>query len=197
MRKLSLPLGLVLALAPGLAMAHPGAEHVHGAVEGFLHPFGGLDHVLAMVAVGIFAAQLGGRALWLVPAAFVGTMAAAGALGMSGVALPHVEIGIALSVVALGAAVALNLHIPTSIAAGLAGVFAIFHGYAHGAEMPASLSGLGYATGFICATAILHAIGIGLVVLLTRREWTASPVAVRVVGGVVAIAGAALLTGVA
>ena len=194
-RKLALGLALVLAMAPGAAMAHPGADHVHDAVQGFLHPFNGLDHMLAMVAVGVFAAQLGGRALWLVPAAFVGAMALAGALGMSGVPLPSKEIGIALSVVAIGAAVALKLHIPTSIAALLAGVFAIFHGYAHGAEMPASLSGLGYGVGFVGATALLHAIGIGIVVALTRMEWKISPAAVQGLGAVVALAGAVMLAG--
>lgn len=186
---------MTLTLAPSLAMAHPGADHVHGAVQGFLHPFGGLDHLLAMIAVGMFAAQLGGRALWIVPAAFVGTMAAAGALGMSGVPVPHVEIGIALSVVALGAAVALRLHVPTLLAATLAGIFALFHGYAHGAEMPATMSGLAYGAGFVAATALLHAIGIGTVIAITAPHTQFSQTAVRVLGVLVACAGSVLLTG--
>ncbi len=192
-RKLAIGLALVLALAPGIATAHPGADHVHGAVFGFLHPLGGIDHVLAMVAVGIFAAQLGGRALWLVPTAFVATMAVAGALGMTGVVLPHVEIGIALSVIALGAAVALRINVSTVAAAAVAGIFAVFHGYAHGAEMPASLSGIGYGLGFLAATVRLHLVGIGLFMLLTRPQHRFNQIAVRALGVIVAFAGAALL----
>ena len=150
-----------LALAPTLAFAHPGHEGA-GLIHGFLHPLGGFDHIIAMVAVGLLAARLGGRALWLVPASFVVTMAVAGVAGSAGVGLPYVETGIALSVVALGAIVALRLTMPVAAAMGLVAFFAIFHGYAHGAEMPETASGLAYGLGFVTATALLHGIGIGL-----------------------------------
>ena len=141
----------VITLAPGVAAAHPGlAACPRRNRPASLHPLGGIDHILAMIAVGVFAAQLGGRALWLVPAAFVATMAAAGVLGMAGIALPYTEIGIALSVIALGAAVAFRVKVPTTIAMAMVALFAIFHGYAHGAEMPETLSGLGYGLGFVC-----------------------------------------------
>ena len=114
-------LAVFLALT-GSALAHPGHGDATGFAHGFMHPLGGLDHVLAMVAVGLFAAHLGGRALWLVPATFVAVMALGGALGMAGVGLPFVETGIAVSVVVLGLAVALRLSIPTLAAMALAGV---------------------------------------------------------------------------
>src|SRR6185369_10252225 len=110
---------------------------------------------------------LGGRALWLVPTAFVTTMAVAGVLGMAGIALPYTELGIALSVIALGAAVALRIKVPTTIAMAVVALFAIFHGYAHGTELPETLSGLGYGLGFVAATALLHLAGIVGFMLLT------------------------------
>jgi urease accessory protein len=182
----------IAVLVPGVAMAHPGLPHVHDAVTGFVHPLTGIDHILAMIAVGVFAAQLGGRALWLVPAAFVTTMAAAGLLGMAGVPLPFVEIGIALSVIALGAAVAFRIKLPVTIAMTVVGLFAIFHGYAHGVEMPETLSELGYGLGFVVATALLHLVGIAGFLLLNRAS-KAGELAVRCLGGVAACAGVALL----
>jgi urease accessory protein len=140
-------LGGLLALMPQLAFAHAGHGDASGFAQGFMHPVGGLDHILAMIAIGAFAALLGGRALWAVPASFVAMMAAGGALGMAALDLPFVEIGIAFSVVVLGAAVALNLSMPLSAAISLAGFFAVFHGFAHGAEMPTGASGLSYAGG--------------------------------------------------
>ena len=151
-----------LALLPTAALARPGIGHPHGFVHGFAHPLGGLDHVLAMVAVGLFAWQLGGRALWLVPATFVLVMALGGALGIAGVAVPGVEIGIVASVIVLGAIVALRVKTPLAIATGLVALFAIFHGHAHGTEMPLDASGAVYAAGFLLATALLHAAGIAL-----------------------------------
>jgi urease accessory protein len=150
-----------LALAPTLASAHPGHEGA-SLVHGFLHPLGGVDHIIAMVAVGLLAARLGGRALWLVPASFVAAMAAAGFAGMAGVELPYVETGIAVSIVALGAVALLPVALPIAAAMGLVAFFAIFHGYAHGAEMPETMSGLAYGAGFVAATALLHGVGIGL-----------------------------------
>lgn len=145
----------------GVAHAHTnGLPHMDFAV-GLSHPFSGLDHILAMVAVGLWAAQLGGRALWLVPLTFVLTMAAGGALGFMGMPLPHVELGIAGSVLVLGGLVACSSRLPLAASMGLVGVFAIFHGYAHGAEMAAEASAVWYSLGFMLATAILHSIGIG------------------------------------
>src|SRR5207244_3981661 len=137
-------------LVPTLAFAHAGpAGHTHDLVSGFAHPIGGLDHLLAMVAVGMLAAQLGGRALWLVPASFVAMMAAAGFAGMAGVHLPLAEAGIVLSIILLGAVVALRLTMPVAAAMALVAFFAIFHGYAHGLETPETASGLLYGLGFL------------------------------------------------
>jgi urease accessory protein len=160
-RRVLLPLATAfLALAPAAAWAHPGHDGA-GLVHGFMHPLGGIDHIIAMVAVGVMAARLGGRALWLVPASFVGAMAAAGFAAGSGMALPYVETGIALSVVVLGAAALLGVAMPLAAAMGLVAFFAVFHGYAHGLEMPETAAGLAYGAGFVAATAVLHAVGIG------------------------------------
>jgi urease accessory protein len=150
-----------LAFAPAVAFAHPGHDGA-SLVSGFLHPLGGVDHIIAMVAVGLLAARLGGRALWLVPASFVATMAAAGVAGMAGMGLPYVETGIALSVVVLGVVAVFGLAMPVAVAMGLVAFFAVFHGYAHGIEMPETVSGLAYGAGFVVATALLHGFGIGL-----------------------------------
>jgi urease accessory protein len=180
-------------LLPTAALAHPG-HGADGFAHGFAHPLGGLDHVLAMIAVGLYAALLGGRALWLVPASFVGMMAAGGALGMAGIALPFTEIAIALSVVALGLAVTLRVNLPVAAAMALAGAFAIFHGHAHGAEMPADATGLSYAAGFLFATALLHGAGIALGVAAGRLAgWRVAQAA----GGAIALAGVALLVAAA
>jgi urease accessory protein len=148
-------------LAPTLASAHPGHEGA-SLVHGLMHPLGGVDHIIAMVAVGLLAARLGGRALWLVPASFVVAMAAAGLAGMAGLVLPYAETGIAISVVVLGAIAVFGLAMPVAAAMGLVAFFAVFHGYAHGIEMPETASGLAYGAGFVTATALLHAVGIGL-----------------------------------
>jgi urease accessory protein len=187
----------LLAAMSSVALAHPGHGDAGGLAHGFLHPLGGLDHVLAMVAVGLFAAHLGGRALWLVPATFVAVMALGGALGMAGTGLPFVETGIALSVVVLGLAVALRISVPTLAAMALVGFFAIFHGYAHGAEMPVDASGASYAAGFLAATALLHGAGIALGIAVARLGEFAGRRSVQVAGGAMALAGVAILVGVA
>ena len=174
-------------LVPGAALAHTGHGSVDGLAHGFTHPFGGLDHLLAMFAVGPFAVRLGGRALWLVPAAFVGMMALGGIVGFEGLELPFVEIAIALSVVAIGIAVATGYVPPVKGAAAFVGFFAVFHGYAHGAELPEGASGLGYAAGFLAATALLHAAGIA--------AGLAGPRLLRAGGVAVALAGAVLVAG--
>jgi urease accessory protein len=184
----------VLFSLTGAALAHTGAGGTSGFTHGFMHPLGGLDHVLAMVAVGLYAALLGGRALGLVPATFVGAMAAGGALGMAGLALPYGEVGIALSVIALGLAVALRISLPVLLATGLAGLFAIFHGHAHGAEMP-DASGLTYAAGFMLATALLHGVGIALGLAAGRLSERGGWRAAQAAGGAMAFAGVAILLG--
>lgn len=183
---------LALASATAPALAHTGHGDVSGFVAGFLHPVGGLDHVLAMVAVGLFAAHLGRRALWAVPAAFVALMAVGAALGMNGVGVPHVETGISLSVIVFGAMLALGLTLPVGVAMGLVGFFAIFHGHAHGAELPAGASGAAYAAGFLLATAALHGAGVGVGIAAGHL---ASMRAVRFGGAAMAAAGVGLLSG--
>jgi len=187
----------VIALAPTAAMAHTGHGDASGFMHGFIHPVGGLDHVLAMVTVGLFAYQLGGRARLLVPASFVLVMALGGMLAMAGMTVPFVETGIALSVLVLGGIVALRLNAPVAIAMGLVGLFAIFHGYAHGAEMPVDASGAAYAAGFLAATALLHAAGLATGALISRIAATRGRLAYQLGGGAVALAGIALLAGIA
>lgn len=178
----------------GSAFAHTGHGDASGFTHGFMHPVGGLDHVLAMVAIGLYAALLGKRALWLVPAAFVAVMALGAAAGVAGYPLPYVEIGIALSVVMLGLAVALRINLPSLAAMALVSSFAIFHGHAHGTEMPQNLSGYEYAAGFLLATALLHCAGIVLGLLVGRLSETSGRRFAQATGGAIALAGLALLT---
>jgi urease accessory protein len=151
--------GLILAAGSAPAIAHPG--HDFAFASGLMHPLGGLDHMLAMAAVGAWALQIGGRAVWAVPLAFVAAMVLGAVAGMAGMAVPGVELGIAASVVTLGAVVALGLKPGVPAAAALVGLFAVFHGVAHGAEIPAGADALGYVGGFALATLALHAAGIG------------------------------------
>jgi urease accessory protein len=146
---------------PSFAQAHPGLPgHVHGFANGLVHPLTGLDHICAMIAVGLWAAQRGGRALWLVPLTFVLAMTAGSALGMAGVSLPFVETGIIASVLILGVLIAASVRLPLAVSGLIVDVFALFHGQAHGLEMPGNASGLAYGAGFILATAGLHLLGI-------------------------------------
>jgi urease accessory protein len=190
-----LAVAAALVLLPGAALAHSGHGDAAGFTHGFMHPLGGLDHVLAMVAVGLYAALLGGRALWLVPATFVAVMALGGAAGVAGYALPYTEIGIALSVVVLGVAVALRVSLPTLAAVALVGVFAVFHGHAHGAEMPQDLSGYEYAAGFLAATALLHGAGIAVGLGIGKLSELGGRRVAQAAGGAVALAGVVLLVG--
>jgi urease accessory protein len=191
-------LAAALVLVPSLALAHPGLPgHSHDVANGFLHPLAGIDHVLAMVAVGLLAAQLGGRALWLVPASFVAAMAAAGLAGMAGVRLPMTEVGIAASVVVLGGMVALRLAMPVAAAVTLVGFFAMFHGYAHGIETPETASGLLYGLGFVGATALLHGLGIGIGLAFGRLDGAVGRNLVRVAGSLAAMIGVVMLASAA
>lgn len=174
----------------GVAQAHSvGLPHMDFST-GLAHPLNGLDHILAMLAVGLWAAQLGGRALWLVPVSFVLTMAAGGALGLYGVALPYVELGIASSVLVLGVCVASAWAVPLAVSMSVVVIFAIFHGYAHGAEMAVEASALWYSLGFMLASAALHASGIGIALAAkqygARRE-------LRISGALIAASGIWLL----
>lgn len=172
------------------AFAHTGVGDTAGLLHGFLHPIRGVDHVLAMIAVGLFAALLRGRALWLVPVSFVTMMAVSGTLAMTGVRLPLGEFGVGLSVAALGAVIAFRVDMPVAAAMAFVGFFAIFHGYVHGAEMPETASGLQYGIGFLLATALLHACGVGLGVTLgalgevSRRRIMRSAGAAMVLAGI-------------
>jgi urease accessory protein len=191
-----LQLALLAAfLAPTAALAHTGVGHASGFMHGFMHPLGGLDHQLAMILVGIFAYQLGGRALWLVPLTFVGVMALGGFLGVAGVRVPFIEAGIALSVIVLGAIVAFGARIPVAVAMGIVGLFAIFHGHAHGSEMPLDASGVAYGLGFMLATAILHAVGIGIGFLIGMTSKSLGNNVYRLAGGLASLAGIAILVG--
>jgi urease accessory protein len=193
-RLLWLAAALLTATAT-VAHAHTGIGSTAGFAHGFSHPLGGIDHVLVMVAVGLFAAQLGGRALWLIPLSFVSVVAFGGACGMAGIGLPFVEIGIGLSVIILGLAVAFGFRIPTAAAMALVGLFAIFHGHAHGTEMPESASGLVYGIGFVLATALLHALGTGIGVIFDRTDAAIGRRALQITGGAMAMAGVAIFAG--
>jgi urease accessory protein len=168
-----------------------------GIFAGLLHPILGMDHLLAMVSVGLLSAQMGGKAIWTVPVTFVSVMAVGGIVGLAGVPLPFVEIGIALSVVALGVALVAPRKLPVSLAMAFVGLFAIFHGHAHGAELPelseTVVDVIAYVFGFLLATATLHLIGalIGQMVLGTQR----GAMLLRVSGALIAAAGIFILFG--
>ncbi len=179
---------------PAAALAHTGHAQDAGFAHGFAHPLGGVDHVLAMVAVGLWAAQMGGRALWALPAAFVGSMLVAGVLGLMGVAVPLVEPGIVGSVVALGALIAFRPALPLAACAALTAAFAVFHGYAHGAEMPEAADPAMYGLGFALATALLHGAGIAAIALVQRTAQAAvGRIATQGAGALVGFGGVALI----
>ncbi|MBB2830099.1 UNVERIFIED_ORG: urease accessory protein [Rhizobium esperanzae] len=188
-------LALAAAALPAVAFAHPAVGEAARFTHGFAHPLSGLDHVLAMVMVGVLAFQLGGRALCLLPATFVMVMAFGGALGVAGVNVPFVETGIALSVIVLGAVVALNVKAPLAAALGMVGFFAIFHGHAHGSEMPEDAAGAAYAAGFMIATGLLHIAGLALGYVIGRAGENRSVLVTRMAGGVAAISGLGILAG--
>lgn len=163
----------VLLVLPSLAFAHPGHDGPHDFEwdfsNGFAHPLTGLDHLLAMVAIGLWAGQLGGRARWLIPGAFVGIMTLGAVLARAGAVIPGVEQMIAASVVVLGLLIATAARLPLAAGMGVAALFALFHGFAHGAEMPATAATLSFGAGFVLATVLLHAAGLGFGWLAARR----------------------------
>jgi urease accessory protein len=187
-------LAVLLALGATPALAHVGEGAVGGFVSGFSHPIFGWDHVVAMVAVGLWGAFLGVPAIWLLPVVFPLVMAFGGALGIIGVPLPAVETGIAASAVVLGLVVAFQARPPLWVAAVVVGIFAIFHGHAHGTELPQAVSPLTFAIGFVLATGLLHLLGIAFGLLV---RWPAGKVAVRAGGAAIALTGMAFLTGFA
>lgn len=193
MKRAIIILAAASVLTPVAALAHTGAGDTHGVVHGFMHPVTGLDHVLAMVAVGILAALLGGRAIWLVPASFVALAAVGGLLGVQGVLVPFVEFGISASVVLLGLAIALQARLPLGWTVGLVGLFGLYHGYAHGAEMPADASGFAYGAGFLAATAMLHIAGIGLGLGIAHMARRSATRFAQAGGTAIALAGIVLL----
>lgn len=173
-------------LAPLAASAHQESGQAAGFLAGLSHPVSGLDHVLAMVAVGLWGAVLGAPAIWVLPVAFPLVMAFGGLMGLMGFAVPGVEVGIALSALVLGAAVLFEVRPPLWLAAVLVACFALFHGHAHGRELPEGTSALLYSFGFVMATGLLHAVGILIGVL---HRWPAGRHAVRLAGGGVSLAG--------
>jgi len=182
-----------LAIFAGVANAHQGAGISGGFVSGFIHPIMGWDHVVAMVAVGLWGAFLGYPAIWILPVVFPLVMAFGGALGVMGVPIPAIEIGIATSAIVLGGMVAFAARPPIWIAAVIVGAFAIFHGHAHGTELPRAANALAYSVGFVLATGLLHLSGIAFGTLV---RWPVGRIAVQTGGGIIALAGVGFLTGI-
>ncbi len=185
----------LLSLIPAAVFAHPGhgIAAPHDVLHGFMHPLHGADHLLAMVAVGLWAAQRSGRARWALPAAFVGAMIVGFVLGTGGIALPGAELAIAASVLVLGGVVALAVRMPAIGAATLVAAFALFHGHAHGVELPAAMAGAGFGAGFAASTALLHGAGIALALGVRTAVATRTLVAERLIGAGIAAAGIVLL----
>lgn len=180
------PFWLLLALLPSIALAHAQVGTADGFVTGFMHPVLGPDHLIAMVAVGLWGAQLGSPAIWLLPITFPLVMALGAMLGAVGVSVPSVEVGIAVSAIALGVMVASAARPPFGLAMTIVGVFAIFHGHAHGTELPAAVNPLAYGVGFVVATGLLHLTGILFGLLIA---WPLNGRAVRLCGGSIAVGG--------
>ena len=176
----------LLMLVPTLVLAHQEAGQVTGFVSGLEHPISGMDHVVAMIAVGLWGAVLGPPAIWVLPVAFPMMMAFGGFMGLLGIPVPSIEIGIAVSAIVLGAMVLIQARPPLWVAAILVAIFAIFHGYAHGRELPAGANALLYSLGFVVATGLLHLVGI---LLGEAHRWALGRQIVRAAGGGIAVAG--------
>jgi urease accessory protein len=183
---------LLFITLPGIALAHAPEGAGGGFMTGFLHPILGFDHLIAMVAVGLWGAFLGDRAIWILPIVFPTIMAVGAAIGIMGLEIPLVEFVIALSGVVLGILIAVRVRAPLAIAMVLVGIFGIFHGYAHGLEMPEQISAITYGAGFVIGTGLLHMAGIGLgfATRLPRGE-----LLVRGCGGVISVIGLTYLVG--
>ncbi len=186
--------GAVAAFGPDAALAHAEKEIGGGFISGLTHPVHGWDHVLAMVAVGLWGAFLGNPAIWILPVVFPLVMAFGAVLGILGVPIPAVELGIAASAVVLGLLILAAARLPLWIAAVIVGLFAIFHGFAHGEELPHAADAFAFGVGFVLATGLLHMAGIAFGLLV---RWPAGTVAVRAAGGVISLAGLAFLVSLA
>lgn len=187
-----LAIWILMLFWPLAAWAHVEPGQAGGFASGLLHPVSGLDHVLAMVAVGLWGAQLGQPAMWLLPVAFPMMMALGGMLGLIGVPVPGIEIGIAVSGIVLGALILGQMKMPTPVALGIVAFFAIFHGHAHGTELAAGQNAILYSLGFVIATGTLHAVGITLGLI---HRWNAGRVALRCAGSLVLAGGLFFLWG--
>lgn len=184
-----------ISLIPTMVYAHDGnVLPLGGFLNGLIHPVLGYDHLLAMLSVGILSAQIGGRAIWTVPATFVSVMALGGALGLIDIGLPSTEMGIAASLVILGSIIAAERRLPILLAMAGVGFFAIFHGYAHGAEMPQTAEPVAYATGFLTGTALIHIAGV--VIGDIAKHYPRGPIVLRVGGSLIAIVGILFIIGV-
>lgn len=188
-------MALLFAAIPGVAYAHDGTNlGLGGFLSGIVHPVLGYDHLLAMLSVGIISAQIGGRAIWTVPATFVSVMAVGGILGLINIGLNVTELGIAVSLVILGLVIAAERKIPTLIVMIGVGFFAIFHGYAHGSEMPDTAEPFLYALGFLVGTALIHIAGV--VIGDISRHYERGKVVLRVGGALIAVVGLLFIFGV-
>lgn len=187
-KSLQLSLGVLCGflLLPLTAIAHTGVGETTGLMHGMTHPISGADHLFAMLAVGIWAAQSGGRAIWAVPATFVIVMILGGVLGFTGVNVPFIEEGILVSVLVLGVLIAGAFKFPVVIGAMIVALFAVFHGHAHGTEMPLAINAISYGIGFSLSTALLHFIGISAGIWLQKLNLD---VINRFVGGAIALGG--------
>lgn len=184
---LSVAITVILGCFSSLAFAHVGQGDIAGGFSsGFVHPINGWDHVLAMIAVGIWGAQLGRPAIWALPVTFPMVMAFGGVLGAFGIAIPGIEVGIALSALALGSAIAFAARPPLAVAAVIVAIFAIFHGHAHGTELPESANAMAYSLGFVMATGLLHACGI-LIGEVNRKKY--GSYVLRVIGALIGAGG--------
>ena len=195
-RAFSLLFAIVAGLLPELVFAHEAISERYGSfIGGLTHPVLGLDHFLAMVSVGILSAQIGGRAIWTVPATFVVVMALGGLMGMVDIGLTAIEAGIAFSLLGLGCAILADQKMPGSLVMTVVGFFAIFHGYAHGAEMPSVATPVTYAAGFMVGTAALHLFGVLIGDIALR--YSRGKLILRVAGGAIAGVGSVYLVGMA
>jgi urease accessory protein len=191
----SILVAIWISLIPSIVYAHDGSVLPFGGfLSGLVHPVLGYDHLLAMLSVGILSAQIGGRAIWTVPATFVSVMALGGALGFIDIGLPSTELGIAASLVILGSIIAAERKLPILLAMAGVGFFAVFHGYAHGTEIPQTAEPVAYATGFLTGTALIHIAG--LVIGDIAKHYQRGPIALRVGGSLIAIAGVLFIFGV-
>lgn len=177
---------LVLAVVPTAAAAHDGTGLAGGFVSGFVHPLSGFDHMLAMICVGLWGAFLGRPLIYALPTLFPSAMAIGGGVGMLGLPIPPVELGIALSVLVLGAMILFAVRAPVVVACAIVAIFALFHGYAHGMELPSAADPVGYSAGFVLCTGLLHLVGIALG---TLRAYPVGTLALRGAGGAIVIAG--------